>query len=158
MLASGESPLIGISTGSLSDLGLLLDRLERLNRFALETTAQRPRRGSTACITRDQFLLLLMRGGETAMVATFSTTPRVSDAPDTCGCKTGMVWTQRALGVLIPLAALRVVLAPGRRAALTSTGLVAAGVFVSGGVGKAVGITRSRRHAFGPRPIGVSAP
>jgi hypothetical protein len=92
------------------------------------------------------------------MVALFSRTPRVSDAPDTCGCKTGMVWTQRALGVLVPLAALRVGLTPGRRTVLTSTGLVAGGVFVSGGVGKAVGITRSRRHAPGPRPMGASAP
>lgn len=92
------------------------------------------------------------------MVAPFSTTPRRSEGPDTCGCKTGMVWTQRALGILVPLAALRVGLAPGRRTILTSTGLVAGAVFASGGVGKAVGITRSRRLTPGPRPVRVSAP
>jgi hypothetical protein len=80
------------------------------------------------------------------MMALVNTTPQASDAPDTCGCKTGMVWTQRALSVLVPLAALRVGLTPGRRTVLTSTGLAAGGVFVSGAVGKAVGITRSRRH------------
>lgn len=91
------------------------------------------------------------------MVALVSTTPRASDAADSCGCKTGAVWTQRALAVLVPFVALRVGLAPGRRTVLTSTGLIAGGVFIAGGVGKAVGITRSRRHASGSRQMAVSA-
>jgi len=91
------------------------------------------------------------------MVALVSTTPRTADAVDTCGCKTGLAWTQRALTVLVPLAALRVGLAPGRRTVATSTGLLLGGVLVSGGAGKAVGISRSRRHPSRSRVMGPSA-